>query len=146
MSGGELLRRELLVARRLDPRQGFERSEARVEVRWDPLTGQTARLVESGRLMPPGCGAGGELARRTRGDCPFCLERLEAATPKLAPEISREGRLRRGEAVLFPNLLAYAKHSSVSVYSPRRHLLPLADLTARLVADNLATQSRSRRP
>ena len=42
-------------------------------------------------------------------------------TPRLRDEIAPEGRIRRGEAVLFPNLLPYAKHSSVSVYGPDRH-------------------------
>jgi UDPglucose--hexose-1-phosphate uridylyltransferase len=42
--------------------------------------------------------------------------------------------------VLFPNLVPYAKWSSVSVYSADRHLLPLDALTPQLVADNLATQ------
>jgi galactose-1-phosphate uridylyltransferase len=51
-----------------------------------------------------------------------------------------EGRIRVGEAVLFPNLLPQSQYSSVSVYSPDRHFLPLAQLTPRLVADNLATQ------
>ncbi len=39
--------------------------------------------------------------------------------------------------MLFPNLVAYSKWSSVSVYSPQRHLLRLDELTPALVADNL---------
>ena len=46
------------------------------------------------------------------------------------------------ESVLFPNLHAYSSHSSVSVYSPRLHYLPLSEMTERLLADNLATQVR----
>jgi hypothetical protein len=42
--------------------------------------------------------------------------------------------------VLFPNLHAYSSHSSVSVYSPRLHYLPLEAITPRLLTDNLATQ------
>jgi galactose-1-phosphate uridylyltransferase len=41
---------------------------------------------------------------------------------------------------LFPNLVPYAKWSSVSVYSPARHVLPLDELTPTLIADNLTTQ------
>ena len=36
--------------------------------------------------------------------------------------------LTQGDAVVFPNLVPYAKWSSVSVYSPERHLLPLPEL------------------
>jgi galactose-1-phosphate uridylyltransferase len=50
------------------------------------------------------------------------------------------GHITRGEAVLFPNLHAYASHSVVSVYSVERHYLPLEQISARLMADNLATQ------
>jgi galactose-1-phosphate uridylyltransferase len=51
-----------------------------------------------------------------------------------------ERRIRAGEAVLFPNLVPYAKWSSVSVYSAARHSLPLTELTPALVADNLRVQ------
>src|SRR5439155_189239 len=70
----------------------------------------------------------------------FCPERVETVTPKLPAPIAAEGRIRSGEALLFPNLLPYSKHSSVSVYSPERHFLPLEELTPRLLADNLAVQ------
>jgi galactose-1-phosphate uridylyltransferase len=80
------------------------------------------------------------LAAETRETCPFCPERVETATPRFPPEVWPEGRIRRGEALLFPNLVPYAKWSSVSVYSPDRHLLRLDELTPALLADNLMTQ------
>jgi hypothetical protein len=43
------------------------------------------------------------------------------------PGIHPDGRIVHGEAVLFPNLHAYSSHSAVSVYSPRRHYLPLGE-------------------
>jgi len=134
------LRRRVLTAELLDPRRGFELVQARVEVRWDPLTHHSARLVVSGALMPPNDFDLEGFARETQITCPFCSERLEAQTPKLPAGICEQGRIRRGEAVLFPNLLTYAKHSSVSVYSPALHYLPLERMTPRLVADNLAAQ------
>src|SRR5262249_35924017 len=72
--------------------------------------------------------------------CPFCAERIERLTPRFTAEISEKGRIHRGEAVLFPNLHAYSSHSSVSVYSPGLHYLPLGQMTDRLVTDNLAMQ------
>ena len=77
---------------------------------------------------------------RTRPACPFCSGSIETETPRLPPEVWPDGRIRRGEAVLFPNLVPYATWSSVSVYSPDRHLLPLDAITPRLLADNLAAQ------
>src|ERR671937_2758212 len=135
------LRRWVLESEILDPQGGFEPRSLRVEVREDPLTGHTARLLQPAGLMPPqDPDELRALGERTRAACPFCPERVEAVTPKLPAEIAPEGRIRRGEALLFPNLLPYAQFSSVSVYSPERHVLPLGELTPKLVADNLAVQ------
>ena len=79
-------------------------------------------------------------ARENQPRCPFCPERIDSLTPKLPAAIHPDGRITRGEAVLFPNLHAYSSHSCVSVYSPRLHYLPLEDMTERLLADNLLTQ------
>jgi UDPglucose--hexose-1-phosphate uridylyltransferase len=134
-------RRSVLESEILDPERGFEPRALRVEVREDPLTGQTARLLPPAGLMPPqDADELRALGERTRAGCPFCPEQIEAVTPKLPAEITADGRIRRGEALLFPNLLPYARFSSVSVYSPERHVLTLDELTPRLVADNLAAQ------
>jgi galactose-1-phosphate uridylyltransferase len=125
----------------LDPERGFEPRALRVEIREDPLTRQTTRILPPAGLLPPQKETHlRTLGEQTRAGCPFCSERVEQVTPKLPARITPEGRIRRGEALLFPNLLPYAQFSSVSVYSPERHVLPLAELTPRLVADNLAAQ------
>jgi len=54
--------------------------------------------------------------------------------------MTAEGRIRRGAAVLFPNLHAYSSHSSASIYSADLHYLPLGAITEQLMADNIATQ------
>jgi galactose-1-phosphate uridylyltransferase len=79
-------------------------------------------------------------ARENQARCPFCPERIESLTPRLPAVIHSEGRITRGDAVLFPNLHAYSSHSCVSVYSPARHYLALGQITERLMADNLWTQ------
>jgi UDPglucose--hexose-1-phosphate uridylyltransferase len=132
------LERHVLVSTMLDP-AGTEVT-TKVEVRTDPLTGHTSRILPDRGLMPPNDLDLEAFARENQPKCPFCSDRLERLTPRLSPEISAEGRITRGEAVLFPNLHAYSSHSSVSVYSPRLHFLPLAQMTSRLVTDNLATQ------
>jgi UDPglucose--hexose-1-phosphate uridylyltransferase len=133
------LRRQTLSSQVLHPAHDFAPVEAQVEVRWDPLTGFAARLVKGGSalLAPPSFDLE-ELARTTQAGCPFCAGRIERATPKLPPEIFPEGRIRRGRAVLFPNLLTYTRFSAVAVYSPDLHYLPLSEMTPGLVADNLS--------
>ncbi len=134
------LRRQVLTTEFLHPERDFRPVRSDVEVRWDPLTGHTARLVPARGLMPPSEFDLETFAHKTAARCPFCGERLAKLTPKLPPELSPEGRIAIGRAVLFANLHAYGQHSSVSVYSPDLHYLPLERMTARLVADNLATQ------
>ena len=134
------LRRERFTTELLDPRRGFEPTRAAVEVRWDPLTGQSCRLLPEGSLPPPATQDLEALAEQSRASCPFCAERVERETPRFSAEVCSEGRIRVGEALLFPNLLPYAKWNSVSVYSPTRHRLSLEELTPSLIGDNLTAQ------
>lgn len=134
------LRSERVEATILDPRHGFEPAPASFEVRWDPLTGHTARILAKSNLLPVSDFDLEALARETREGCFFCPEKVFDVTPKLLPEIHPDGRIRRGEALLFPNIQPYAKHSSVAIYGPELHYLPLERMDARVVGDNLAAQ------
>jgi UDPglucose--hexose-1-phosphate uridylyltransferase len=134
------LRRERITAELLDPHNAFERIRLPLEIRWDPLTGQSCRLLPERSLPPPELQDLEALAAQSRRTCPFCVERIEKVTPRFPPELWPEGRIRHGEALLFPNLVEYSKWSSVSVYSPRHHLLRLDELTPSLLADNLNSQ------
>jgi UDPglucose--hexose-1-phosphate uridylyltransferase len=133
------LRRELLTAEMIEPGTG-ESARTTIEVRFDPLTGHSSRILPERGLMPASDFDLQEFALQTQPSCPFCPGRVDRLTPALAPAIHPDGRITRGESVLFANLHAYSSHSSVSVYSPRLHYLPLGQITQRLVADNLATQ------
>jgi UDPglucose--hexose-1-phosphate uridylyltransferase len=134
------LQSERFFAEFLDPRDEFESSRVPVEVRWDPLTGQSARLLPPGSIPPPEREDLAALAGQTRPNCPFCGDAIEQQTPRFPAEISVDGRIRCGAAVLFPNLVPYAKWSSVSVYSTSHHLLPIEEITPVLLANNLRTQ------
>jgi UDPglucose--hexose-1-phosphate uridylyltransferase len=134
------LKREFLTAEMIDPGTGVP-VRTTVEVRFDPLTGHSSRILPERGLMPPSDFDLAAFARQTQPGCPFCPERIDRLTPRLMPDIHPEGRIVRGEAVLFANLHAYSSHSAVSVYSPRLHYLPLGEMTPRLLADNLAVQA-----
>jgi UDPglucose--hexose-1-phosphate uridylyltransferase len=111
-----------------------------IDVRIDPVTGHSCRIVPDRGLMPANEFDLEAFASENQPRCPFCPKRINDLTPKLPPAIHPDGRIVHGEAVLFPNLHAYSSHSCVSVYSPQLHYLPLEDMTERLIADNLATQ------
>jgi UDPglucose--hexose-1-phosphate uridylyltransferase len=133
------LERTVLTAEMIAPDTG-ELLRTRIEVRVDPLTGHTSRILPNRGLMPPNDFDLEAFARENQPRCPFCPDRIDQLTPRLPPAIDPDGRITRGEAVLFPNLHAYSSHSCVSVYSPRLHYLPLSEMTERLMADNVAAQ------
>jgi galactose-1-phosphate uridylyltransferase len=134
------LKRQTLTSEILHPGRGFQPYQGQVEVRWDPLTGYSARLVAGGPLIPRSDFDLAAYAAETRPSCFFCGPQVEEATPRLPPAIHPDGRIRRNQAFLFPNLLTYSQYSSVSIYSRDLHYLPLDRMTASLVADNLAVQ------
>ncbi len=131
--------RRRLTAEMIAPDTG-EPIRTTIEVRIDPLTGHSSRILPDRGLMPSIDFDLEGFARENQAHCPFCPELVDSLTPKLPPAIDPAGRITRGEAVLFPNLHAYSSHSCVSVYSPARHYLPLGEITDRLMADNLWTQ------
>ena len=133
-------RRHNLVAAIRVPDHDFAETKLRVEIREDPLTGHSARILRGTKLLPPSQLDLRALAEETRAGCPFCSDRLEAVTPKFPAAIVPAGRIEVGEALLFPNLVPYSQYSSVSVYSPHRHFLPLKQISPRLLADNLTAQ------
>jgi UDPglucose--hexose-1-phosphate uridylyltransferase len=134
-----VLERTLLTAEMIAPDTG-EIVRTPIEVRVDPLTGHTSRILPNRGLMPANDFDLAAFARENQASCPFCADRITQLTPKLMPDIHPDGLIARGEAILFPNLHAYSSHSCVSVYSPRLHYLPLEEMTERLMTDNLSAQ------
>ncbi|HEY3357466.1 MAG TPA: hypothetical protein VGQ83_29720 [Polyangia bacterium] len=113
----------------------------RIEVRRDPLTG--ARSIYSPRLEdkmfigPHDAALLERYAARTAERCFLCGDRWQQATPRYPTDLLPEGRLRVGEALLFPNLFPIdAVHAVVRV--TERHHVRLDELTAPLLRDALA--------
>jgi UDPglucose--hexose-1-phosphate uridylyltransferase len=135
------LKREVLASDILDPRNDFRPTPTEVEVRWDALLGYSSRLVRGGGRQLPASDFDLEaFGRQTAETCFFCPSRVEAVTPRFPPEIVPDGRIRRGQALLFPNIQAYSKYSSVSIYGPELHYLPLDRMSGRIVGDSLSAQ------
>jgi UDPglucose--hexose-1-phosphate uridylyltransferase len=132
----EVVTSEMLLEGRDEPLRG------QVEVRWDPLTGHLARIVQAGGrpLLPPSEFDLQALGRETAATCPFCGANAEQMTPRFPPALHPAGRIRRGGSILFPNLLTYARYASVAIYSPDLHYLPLELMTAPLLTDVLGAQ------
>jgi UDPglucose--hexose-1-phosphate uridylyltransferase len=115
------------ITRYLDPRQDYAENQIRSEIRWDPLTGRTARVAHfvGFQLAPVDYSA---MIAATRDVCPFCPERVMDVTPKFPPDIVPTGRVQKGAAIVFPNLSPYDEHSAVAVMGPD-HYVPLDGFT-----------------
>jgi len=114
-----------------------------VRLRWrrDPLTGSSARILTGEKLRPEARPDLTELTTKP-SFCPFDSEYLERATASFPVELTPEGRIREGRAVVVPNIMAYATYSAVGIYDPGRHFLDLDELTPTLVGDALVAMVR----
>ena len=130
-----------LAARVPDPAVGGTWTRVRLRWRRDPLTGASTRILTGVKLQPPGRPDLAELTAKP-AFCPFDAEHLETATFPFPAELTSEGRIRAGKAVVVPNILAYATHSAVGIYDPGRHFLDLDELTPSIVGDALAAMVR----
>lgn len=110
--------------------------EMPLSIRVDPLTGHTSRIVSGTKLSPT---ERPDLTDLTADPpfCPFCANTIERATGTFPTDVAPEGRIRRGNAVVVPNVLAYSEFSSVGLYDTTRHFLDLPDLTPSRVGDLL---------
>ncbi len=135
MSGAIRFRSAKKLAWLHDPRRDFELAGIESEVRYDPLTGESARVCHFAypKREPPDLLL---LAQRTRENCPFCPESVERVTPRYPEELIPGGRMRRGEALLAPNLFPYDDVSAIVVMSGA-HWLPMERFPPGLIADAL---------
>ena len=120
-----------------DPMQEGKLIDRETEIRFDPLTGETSRLIyDPGAPFQPLDYS--ELAEGTSGKkCPFCSENVLTATPSFPNELVASGRAAHGEAVLFPNLFPYAKHNAVTRMTDN-HYVRLEQFTAQLLTDSFS--------
>jgi UDPglucose--hexose-1-phosphate uridylyltransferase len=107
----------------LDPEEGFSKKSVSFEIRRDDLTGHVSRVLPYRRKRPAFV-ISPEMVEASKKNCPFCPNQIPSATPKLPPEIASEGRLRRGNAWLFPNAFPYARYNWVIVLTEEHFLFP----------------------
>lgn len=118
-----------------DPMQDGKLIDRKTEIRFDPLTGETSRIIfDPGAPFVPKDYS--ELAKATEGEkCPFCVENVSKITPRFPDELVEGGRFVGKEAVVFPNLFPYSKHNAV-VRMSEQHYVQLDEFTEALIADS----------
>ena len=118
-----------------DGQGGLREVDLAVELRRDPLTGRSGRLAhfQGFKLHPVDIS---QAVESSREHCPFCPERVLKVTPLLPSRLAPEGRIRQGEALLFPNISPYYRHSVV-VTLTREHFVAPGRFTTTQLADGL---------
>jgi UDPglucose--hexose-1-phosphate uridylyltransferase len=121
------------TSRFLDPMNGFQAIERFSEVRYDPLTKHTTRILdfpvkemERVDLTP--------LIEKSKAICPFCPELVELVTPKFPTGRLNKERYAVGESLCFPNAFPYDENGAVTVMS-RNHYLALKDFDASVIGN-----------
>ncbi len=113
-------RREVEVTKVL---VGGKIDESVVEVRYDPLTLQTSRIVK--KDFPIQGGDFDDEIHSTKVWCPFCPDKIDQMAAR-DPGIMKGELWKRGEAVLFSNIMPYSKYSLV-VRITEAHFLKLSE-------------------
>ena len=118
----------------LDPASDFALKTVESEIRYDPLTGRISRVFPFRKFalpkhdwMP--------FVEGSRQKCPFCPEVLDKVTPKFPADIAPEGRIKRGDVTVIPNLNPYDKYAALVVMSSR-HYIPIEEIEPKFIVDS----------
>lgn len=124
-----------------NPLNGFALEQQHVEVRRDPILGDTSVLNPVQKNKASFSGENdrafiAQLVEKSAAGCVFCPGRLAEKAARYPDELVPGGRLARGEATLVPNLFALGAYHPVVVLS-QAHFLELDGFSAALIADGL---------
>ena len=111
-----------------------KRQEIPFEIRTDPLTGTTGRILNL-PYQPPKIPNAEETFKRSEGIfCPFCPENIETSTPGFPEELIPGGKIQIGSATLLPNVLPLDRYVGIAVFSPQ-HFVRMEELTPEMMRD-----------
>ncbi len=126
----------------LNPQNNFAKENYVVEVRKDPLLGDRSVYNPSLRdkanafFGKNDTDLIGKLIAESAKNCIFCGNRVEESTPRYPADLVPHGRIRSGEALLFPNLFAIGAYHAVVSLS-HAHFLKLSEYRPVLVENAL---------
>jgi len=110
-----------------------------IEYRFDPLTGEQTRINPARAKRVKQAQSNGEwkkIIEKSRRNCVFCPEQIDQKTPTFPETICRQGRIRRGETVVFPNMNPFGEHHAVATMSAA-HYLDADEFGADRLSNNL---------
>ena len=134
----------------LNPLKEFAEDVQTLQIRKDPLLGDTSvfnpELKDKAEIFFGSCDQGliDTLVEDTAKTCFFCGEAVAKSTPRFMPDFSSEGRIKVGEALLFPNLFSLGTYHPV-IRLCDAHFLKLSEFTPELISNGfLASQQFNR--
>ena len=122
----------------LNPLKEFAEDTQTLEIRKDPLLGDTSvfnpELKDKAQIFFGKCDQEliKHLVEDTAKTCFFCGEAVTKSTPRFMPDFSSEGRIKVGEALLFPNLFSLGTYHPV-IRLCNAHFLKLSEFTPELI-------------
>ena len=122
-----------------------------IEYRFDPLTNEQCRInpQRAKRVKqvenPDRVGAESrieleEIIKKSEDGCVFCPQLIAEKTPEFPPDISPEGRIKKGETIIFPNLNPFSENHAVGIITTE-HFLPLNEFSEKQLTDNLVAST-----
>jgi len=116
----------------LNPKKDMARRSIPSEIRFDPLTGRSARICHFMKLQweKPDFE---KMVAGTDAWCPFCPDKVMDVTPAFPEEILPEGRMVFEDMVLFPNIAPYDSLGAVATMAGR-HYIPMTEFTTERMA------------
>ncbi|MFW6141853.1 MAG: hypothetical protein ACOC53_04770 [Candidatus Saliniplasma sp.] len=105
--------------------------KTQIEIRYDPLTGRTSRILEKPLPMEKGA----DMSEIDRGFCPFCPGSIEDVGARDSKILDGEF-MEEGESTLLSNISPYAEYSLV-IPLTKTHYLPLTEFETEHFLDAL---------
>jgi len=117
--------RRLVTSEFESPFDDFRLVRMSAEIRTCPLSGHVTRIMPFRVRELVKTDLAPLVARSREAGCPFCPDSLETKTTRFPDYFGIEGgRIRYGDAVVFPNAFPYAEHSAVVVMTGHHFLTP----------------------
>ena len=120
--------------RYLDPNKDFEMTRINFEIRFDPLTNTTGRIVNLDASPPDPPDLDALVEKSLQIGCPFCREAIEMRTAKFPPDLIPDGRIQRGKAIVIPNIIPLDTHAAICLFSDD-HFISLEGFSSELLSE-----------
>jgi UDPglucose--hexose-1-phosphate uridylyltransferase len=99
----------------LNPLNGFTPQEGKIEIRWDPLTDLTSRIVHFPVRRIGRFNLDNAIRVSLDKKCPFCPENIEEMTPRFDKDLFGFERMERDNVTVVPNILSFDKYCLVGI-------------------------------